>query len=59
MVAMFSSMFQVCFLSVLEAYFKCFNCLQTYVATVVFGCFKSRSGVAYFLLPPFAAYRLS
>ena len=34
------------FLSVSEACFKCFNCLQTYVATVVFGCFKRRSGVA-------------
>jgi hypothetical protein len=29
-----------------EACFKCFNCLQTYVAIVVFWCFKSRSGVA-------------
>jgi hypothetical protein len=25
--------------------FKCFNCLQTYVAIVVFGRFQSRSGV--------------
>ena len=32
--------------------FKCFNCLQTYVATVVFGYFKSRSGVAS-LIPTF------
>jgi hypothetical protein len=40
------------FSSVLKACFKCFHCLQTYVATVVFGCFKSRSGVAS-LLPTF------
>ena len=43
-----------CFLSVFQVFqklvFKCFNCLQTYVATVVFGCFKSRSGVASLLL---------
>jgi hypothetical protein len=38
MVAMVSSVFR-CF-------FKCFNCLQTYVVTAVFRCFKSRSGVA-------------
>jgi hypothetical protein len=30
-----------------------------YVATVVFRCFKSRSGVASLLLPPFAASSLS
>jgi hypothetical protein len=44
--------FQVFFSSISEACFKCFNCLQTYVATVVFECFKSRSGVV-FLLPAF------
>ena len=47
----FSSRFQV-FLSVLEACFKYFNYLQTYVATIVFGCFKSRLCVAS-LLPAF------
>jgi hypothetical protein len=55
----FTGVFHVCFSSVSEAYFKCFNCLQTYVATVVFGCFKSRSGVASLLLPPSAASSLS
>ena len=30
----------------------CFNCLQTYIPTVVFGFFKSRSGVASLLLSP-------
>jgi hypothetical protein len=38
------------FSSVSKACFKCFICLQMYVATVVFECFKSRSGVASFLL---------
>jgi hypothetical protein len=42
--------FQVCFrcfFQVFQKHFlKCFNCLQTYVTTVVFGCLKSRSGVA-------------
>jgi hypothetical protein len=35
-----------CFLSVSDASFKCFIYLQTYVASVASGCFKSRSGVA-------------
>jgi hypothetical protein len=30
------------FASVLDAYFKCFICLHTYVASVASGCFKSR-----------------
>jgi hypothetical protein len=34
-----------CFLSVSDASFKCFICLQTYIASVASGCFKSRSGV--------------
>jgi hypothetical protein len=50
--------FQVCFSSVLEACFKCFNYPQTYAAIVVFGCFKSRSGVASLLLSPSAASSL-
>jgi hypothetical protein len=32
--------------SVSDAYFVCFICLRTYVASVAFGCFKSRPGVA-------------
>ena len=35
-----------CVLSVSDACFKRFICLHTYVASVVSGCFKSRSGVA-------------
>jgi hypothetical protein len=50
MVAMVFKCFSGVFSSVSKACFKCFNCLQTYVATVVFGCLKTRSGVA-FLLP--------
>jgi hypothetical protein len=38
--------FSCVFSSVSEACFKCFICLQTYVTTVVFGCFKSKPGVA-------------
>ena len=34
------------FLSVLDACFKRFICLQTYVASVIYVCFKSRSGIA-------------
>jgi hypothetical protein len=30
------------FASVLDAYFKCFICLHTYVVSVASGCFKSR-----------------
>jgi hypothetical protein len=41
------------FSSVSQACFKCLNCLQRYVATGVFECFKSRSSVAY-LLPTFS-----
>ena len=39
-----------CFLDIFtsgsDACFKCFNCLQTYIASVASRCFKSRSGVA-------------
>ena len=41
-----------------SVFFKCFKCLQTYVATVVFGYFKSRSGVASLLFPPSATSSL-
>ena len=50
----FSSVFQVFFATVSDACFKCFICLQPYVASVVSRCFESRSGVAspsYFILP--------
>jgi hypothetical protein len=39
------------FASVSDASFKCFICLHTYIASIVFGCFKSRSGVASPSLP--------
>jgi hypothetical protein len=47
MVAMVFKCFLGVFSSVSEA---CFNCLQTYVTIVVFGCFKSRSNVTSLLL---------
>jgi hypothetical protein len=43
-------LFSGVFLSVSEACFKYFLYLQTYITTVIFGCFKSRSGVASLLL---------
>jgi len=52
MVAMGFKCLSGVFSNVSKACFNCFNCLQTYVATVVFGCFQSRSGVAS-LLPTF------
>jgi hypothetical protein len=42
----FSGVFFKC----LRSMFQVFICLRMYVATVVFGCFKSRSGVASLLL---------
>jgi hypothetical protein len=39
--------FHVFFASALSACFKCFIYLQTYVANVSYGCFKSKSGVAH------------
>ena len=45
----FSMAFQVfsgIVVSVLDACFKCFICLQTYVINVLSGCFQNRSGVA-------------
>jgi hypothetical protein len=38
--------FHVFFGNALEACFKCSICLETYVANISSGCFKSRSGVA-------------
>jgi hypothetical protein len=46
MLPVFAMVFQtffMCFSSVSEACFKCFIYLQTYVASVASGCFKSRS----------------
>jgi hypothetical protein len=37
------------FASVSGAYIKCFICLQTYVASIVFECFKSRLGGIFLL----------
>jgi hypothetical protein len=54
MIAMVFKCVSEVFSSVSEACFKCFNYLQTYVATVVFGCFKSRLSVASLLLPTFS-----
>ena len=51
-------MVAMAFKCVLGVFFKCFNCLQTYVATVVFGYFKSKSGVASLLFPPSATSSL-
>jgi hypothetical protein len=42
----FLNVFQVFFWSVSEACFKCFICLQTYVGSATFECFKSRSNIA-------------
>jgi hypothetical protein len=41
--------FQVFFVSVLDICFKCFICLQTYVASIASECFKSRSSVAHLM----------
>jgi hypothetical protein len=61
----------MCFIRMLRIVamvFKCFNRLQMYIAIVVFGCFKSRSGVASLLstfcyivsmCPPLSAVRVS
>jgi hypothetical protein len=43
MFIMVSSVFQV-FLQVFRRMFQCFICFQTYVAIIVSGCFKTRSG---------------
>jgi hypothetical protein len=49
MLRIFCNDFQVflaVFASVSDTYFRCFICLQTYVASVASGCFKSRFNVA-------------
>jgi hypothetical protein len=35
------------FINASDTCFRCFICLLLYVATIVFGCFKSKSGVAH------------
>jgi hypothetical protein len=40
------------FASVSGACFKCFISLQTYVANVLSGCFKSKLGLAYVAMAP-------
>jgi hypothetical protein len=47
----FSSGFRV-FSSVSDTRFKCFICLQMYVANVSYGCFKSRLSVAHVTMTP-------
>jgi hypothetical protein len=42
MFALVSSVFRCLFSSVSEPCFKCFICIQMYVAIVAFGCFKNR-----------------
>jgi hypothetical protein len=42
----FWQVFQTYVSSVSNTCFKCFICLHTYVANVLSGCFKNRSGVA-------------
>jgi hypothetical protein len=46
MFAMIFKCFSGVFVTVLDACFNCFICLQTYIASVASECFKSRSGVA-------------
>jgi hypothetical protein len=46
MFAKVSSVFLCIFVSVSYACFKCSICLYMYVASVAYGCFKSRSVVA-------------
>jgi hypothetical protein len=39
--------FSIVFVSVLDTCFTCFTCILLYVATVISGCFKSRSGITH------------
>jgi hypothetical protein len=43
----FQAFLGVFFANISEACFKCFIYLQKYIASVAFGCFKSRSGIAH------------
>jgi hypothetical protein len=47
MLRMLAMVFKYFFASVSDTCFKYFICLQTYVASVVSGCFKSGSGIAH------------
>jgi hypothetical protein len=49
----FSSVFR-CFYKCFRCMFQMFFCLYTYVANVLSGCFKSRSGVARIVMAPVA-----
>jgi hypothetical protein len=46
-VSVLSGCCAIVFASVSDVCFKCFICIFLYVANVVSGCFKSRSGVSY------------
>jgi hypothetical protein len=48
----FASVFRVFFASVLDTCFKCFICLQMYVANVSSECFKSRLNIAHVIMVP-------
>jgi hypothetical protein len=50
----FSSVFWIFFSSVLDACFKYFICLHTYVVNVLYECFNSKSGVAHVAMAPVA-----
>jgi hypothetical protein len=39
--------FSCVFVIFLEAYFMCFICLHTYIASIAYECFESRLSVAY------------
>jgi hypothetical protein len=51
MVVMVFNVFQL-FFKCFKSIFKCFNCFQMYAATLIFKCFKSRSGITSLLLLP-------
>ena len=53
--AMAFQVFSGVFASVSDACFKCFICLQMYVANVLFGSFRSRSSVAHVAVAPVAS----
>ena len=59
MLHIFAMTFQVfsdVFASVLDACFKCFICIKTYVANISFGCYKSRLGVVHVAMVPVAGW---
>lgn len=44
---MFYSGILSCFFSVSDVYFNCFMCIEMYVASIVFGYFKSKSDITF------------